>query len=405
MSENFENFSSEDVFEQDVTAQKIIIPEKTKTDKNSKNKGIKVFCLLLAFVFLLSIFCYIGYSIGRLGFNNKNNPLPQGITLHSKPTDSSGLSVWQIYETIADSVVGILVYNDDGMTGEASGVIYSEDGLILTNDHIYSSIPSAKFKIFLSDGTEYNAYYLAGDTRSDLAVLKIDADVKLKVAKFGNSEDIVAGESVCVIGRPNGYNSNSTITLGIVSCEKVRMSVTSSYSSNFIQTDAAINPGNSGGALVNSYGQIIGITSCKIVSDNYEGVGYAIPTKTVQKVADSLIKNGNVKNRAKLGISYYSLNSAEAEINGLLSCGLLVDEVSTESSLFSKLERGDIITHINDIKITDDSVMLDMLEEFSPGDSIKLSVLKSSGKTEVLSAKLLNDEGSSSYVIAQSKIK
>ncbi len=405
MSDNLENLSSEEILEQQYAAQKITIPEHTITKKSVKNKGIRVFCIALTAVFLLSVFCFIGYFIGRLSKSDEGSFVPEGITLHNKPTDSSGYSALQIYENVSESVVGILIYNDDGLTGEASGVVYSEDGLILTNDHIYSSIPSAKFKVFLNDGTEYDAYYLAGDTRSDLSVLKIDVDVKLKVSQFGNSEETKTGESVCVIGRPNGYSSSSTLTLGIVSSPKVRMSVTSSYSSNFIQTDAAINPGNSGGALVNSYGQIIGITSCKIVSANYEGVGYAIPTKTVQKVADSLITNGNVKNRAKLGISYYALNSAEAEINGLSSCGLLVDEVLIESGLFSKVERGDIITHINGIKITEDAVMLDMLEESLPGDTVQLTVIKSSGKTESITARLLSDEGSSSYVIAKGKIK
>ncbi len=380
-------------------AQKINIPETLPAKEKTANKGVKTFCVILAAVIVLSCFTYGGYFLGK---NSNKVPhtydeTPQ-ISLQSKPEDANAISAAKIYSDISKSVVGILVYNESGEMGEASGVVYSEDGYIVTNDHIYSSISSAKFKIFISDGSEYDAYYVAGDTRSDLAVLKISEDVKLSVPAFGNSDEVITGETVCAIGCPNGYSAKSTITLGIVSVPKVRMSITTTYSSNFIQTDTAINPGNSGGALVNMYGQIIGITSSKISDTSYEGVGFAIPTKTVKKVVQSLIENGNVKNRARLGISYNFYNSAMAELSELSSCGLLVREVSKDSDLYSKLSEGDMISHVNDIAITDDAVILDLLEESAPGDSILLTVLKQSGETVTVSAILLKDEGSSSYV-------
>lgn len=393
MNDNLNN-----VFDENFEAERINISKTVPTKTTKGNKGIRIFCIILSAIIVLSCFYYGGYYIGKNSIPSLYDSDSTSIELNSKPTGEDTLSSSQLYVEVSKSIVGILVYNSNGDMGEASGVVYSKDGYIVTNDHIYSSISSAKFKIYTNDGNEYNAYYVAGDTRSDLAVLKISENVNLTVTEFGNSDDVVSGEEVCAIGHPNGYSSKSTITTGIVSVPKVRMSITSSYSSNFIQTDTAINPGNSGGALINMYGQIIGITSSKISDTSYEGVGFAIPTKTVQKVVSSLIENGNVKNRARLGISYSFYNSAMAEFNKLHAGGLLVREVSKDSALYGKLDVGDIITRVNDIAIIDDSVILDIIEESSPGDTIYLTVLKKSGATETVSATLLNDEGSSSYI-------
>ncbi len=383
----------------DVEAQIInVVSHKTEKSKTG-SLGVKAFCAALAAVVLLSCFSYAGYYLGKNDFL-KNNKINGAVStdLEEKPKDSSVLSPEQIYTQTASSIVGILVYNSKGDVSEASGVIYSEDGYIVTNDHIYSAINSAKFKIYMHDGNIYDATYVAGDTRSDLAVLKIDQKVKLTKAVFGNSDEVVSGEKVCAIGYPNGYSSLSTITTGIVSTPKVRASISSSYSSNFIQTDTAINPGNSGGALINEYGQIIGIVSSKISGTSYEGVGFAIPTKTVKRITESLIINGNVKDRARLGISYNFYNEAMAELAKLNSAGLYIQEVSEDSDLFKKVEKGDIITRVNDIAINDDAVILDLLEEYKPGDKILLTISKQSGETETYSVKLLSDEGSSSYI-------
>lgn len=381
------------------SAEQINIPTVSHSGSSKGNKGIKVFCIVMVAVILLSC-CFLGgYFLGKAPKSNNTHVFdyPE-LNLQSKPQNSNAASSSELYSSLSYSVVGILVYNDKGEMSEASGVVYSEDGYIVTNDHIYSTVPKAKFKVFTSDGNEYDAYYVAGDTRSDLAVIKISDKVRLKVSPFGDSDDVITGESVCAIGCPNGYSAKSTITCGIVSVPKVRQSITSSYSSNFIQTDTAINPGNSGGALINMYGQIIGITSSKIAATSYEGVGYAIPSKTVKRVVSSLIESGNVKNRSRLGISYVFYNSAMAEINNMASHGLLVAEVTSDSSLYGKLKKDDIITRVNDIEINDDSVILDILEELKPGEYITLTVLKQSGSVENISALLLNDEGSSSYI-------
>ncbi len=382
----------------EVEAQKVnlITPAETK---HKPGKGLKAFCFALAATIILSCFSFGGYYLGKNDiFSSKSKDTIIDTNLEKKPSNSNTASTSEIYNKVAPSVVGILVYNSKGDVSEASGVIYSKDGYIVTNDHIYSAVSSAKFKVYTSDGKIYDASYVAGDTRSDLAVLKINENVVLSPSEFGDSDDVISGERVCAIGYPNGHSDVSTITTGIVSTPRVRASISSSYSSNFIQTDTAINPGNSGGALVNEYGQTIGIVSSKITGTDYEGVGFAIPSRTVKKITESLIANGNVKDRAKLGISYYFYNSVMADLSKLASEGLLVKEVSSDSDLYNKLSEGDIITRVNDIAISDDAIILDLLEECKPGDTILLTVIKKSGETTTLTAKLLADEGSSSYI-------
>lgn len=402
MQEEFNNDYKPDeeiiVNDADFEAQTINIVSAEPKPKKSGSRGVRAFCFILVAVILLSCFSYGGYYIGKNDlYKNKDPNSTVNLDLEEKPKDLSSLSPKQIYSKTASSVVGILVYNANGDVSEASGVVYSEDGYIVTNDHIYSSIASAKFKIYMNDGNIYDAVYIAGDTRSDLAILKINQKVKLTKAVFGDSDKVVSGEKVCAIGYPNGYSSLSTITTGIVSTPKVRASISSSYSSNFIQTDTAINPGNSGGALINEYGQIIGIVSSKISGTSYEGVGFAIPSKTVKIITESLIENGNVKDRARLGISYNFYNEAMAELAKLSSSGLYIQEVSEDSDLYKKVEKGDLITRVNDIKINDDAVILDLLEECKPNDKILLTIVKQSGETVTYSVKLLSDEGTSSY--------
>lgn len=382
----------------DITAQKIAIPP-VAVEEKTPNKGLRFFCLILAAIVLISGCSLGGYYVGRYSVQNPSGGSDHNApSLESKPEGGAQSSVSELYAQHAESVVGILVYNSAQEMGQASGIVYTEDGYIVTNDHIYSSVPSAKFKVYTSSGEEYDAYYVAGDTRSDLAVLKISDKVKLKKVTFGDSEQVISGEQVCAIGCPNGYNDPSTVTTGVVSVPKTRQSITSSYSSNFIQTDTAINPGNSGGALFNMYGQVVGVTSSKISGTSYEGVGYAIPSKTVVKVIESLIEHGNVKDRVRLGITYVFYDNAMAEMNNVAAAGLQIAEVSADSGLFGQVVEGDIITRVNDIAINDDAVILDILEELKPGESLMLTVHRKSGTVENITVKLLADEGSSSYV-------
>ena len=281
-------------------------------DYKPMSRGLKVFALIMAAVIMLTGASVAGYFLGR---NSVSTGARKNVTVNlaAKPADTDEMTAAEVYEKVDSSVVGITIYNSEGSGSQASGVFYSEDGYIVTNDHIYSEVGAPKFKVYTADGKEYDAKYIAGDQVSDLAVLKIDGS-GFTPAEFGNSDEIIYGENVVAIGRPSDATQASSITKGIISSTGRRVRTTSNYSAKLIQTDSAINPGSSGGALVNMYGQVIGITSSKLAGVSYDAVGYAIPTKTMKRICDELIKEGKVVSRAKLGITYTAINSVTAVI-------------------------------------------------------------------------------------------
>lgn len=359
------------------------------------NKGLKIFAAVMAAVILLTGASATGYFLGK----SKSNPMLKSnvkIDLAAKPADTDEMTAAQVYEKVNDAVVGITVYNTAGDGSQASGVFYSEDGYIVTNDHIYSEVGAPKFKVYTSDGKQYDAKYVSGDKISDLAILKIEGS-GFTAAEFGDSDQLVYGENVVAIGRPTDAMEASSITNGIISSVARRVKTTTSYSAKLIQTDSAINPGSSGGALVNMYGQVIGITSSKLAGVVYDAVGYAIPTKTMKKICSELIKNGKVVSRAKLGITYTAINSVTAEISGYSNVGLYVASVSEDSDLYGKIGEGDIITRINDIEVTTDDIVLDIIENCSAGDKIALTVITKSGAEKSFEATLKANIGESSY--------
>ena len=385
-----------------VTEQQLIVdspqfvefnPPKPIPNKENK-RGLRIFAFLVAFAFLLTGVATLGYFAG------KNSSFPKGnisLNLQSKPQNSEALTAEKVYESLNKSIVGIAVYDSNGIKGHASGVIYSEDGYIITNDHIYDSVPNAKFVIYTYDGNTYDANFIAGDTRSDLAVLKIDAS-GFYPATFGNSDELKFGEEVVAIGRPNDATVSSSITGGYISFLNRRVSNSTSYASKLIQTDSAINPGSSGGALVNMYGQVIGITSSKLVGDEYEGIGYAIPTTTVKYVVEELIANKTVTSRAKLGISYTEIDVVSAKINSSDITGLRIAEVTEGTPLYGKVNEGDIITEVNGEKILKGETVLDIIEASKPGDKIQLKVFISKSNTyKTIEAELVKAESTSSY--------
>ena len=361
------------------------------------SKGLKVFCLVMATVLLLTVTTAGGYFLGRSSVSHNYIGSNVEVDLEARPTDTEVSTPAQIYAKVNESIVGIRIYNQHGQVSDASGVIYSEDGYIVTNDHIYSEIGAPKFKVFMHDGTEYNAVYVAGDTVSDLAVLKIEGGKGFKVAQFGDSEQLINGEGVVAIGRPNDATDNSSITSGVISLTKRRVKTTSSYTARLIQTDSAINPGSSGGALVNMYGQVVGITSSKLAGVEYDAIGFAIPTKTMKRVVEQLISSGKVTDRAKLGITYTEVNSVTAEIENHAAVGLLVVSVGEDSDIFGKVGEGDIITHINGIAITNDDLVLDVIEDCKAGDTVSLTVLLKNGNIADYDVTLRANISESSY--------
>lgn len=373
-----------------------------ESEKEPTSKGLIVFIVILSAAVLIAVAAAAGYFIGIYnggidisGKDSDISNIPVTLELNSIPEDKDEFSAKDVYSAVNPSVVGVTVYNDSGNGGMGAGIIYSEDGYIITNDHLFDSIKNPKLLVTDSEGNEYKARYIAGDTRSDIAVLKIETD-KLTPAVFGDSSECYVGQNVVTIGRADSTEENN-MTKGIISLKERRVSVTTNYSMKFIQVDAPTSPGSSGGALINMYGQVIGITSSKAGGDGDEGIAFAIPSTTVKKVVESLISYGYVVNRAKLGISYYELNTVTAEINEYDVKGLMIATIDSESDLYGKAEEGEIITHINGTEILYDDIVLDLLEELKPDDTVELKIVTLDGKTKTVTVKLLPDNGTSKY--------
>lgn len=390
-------FAEENKWEKEPLNEEPFEPiEYKEIKKEPVGSGVKIFALVMAVIILMTSSCAVGYVVGNKRRLTGGSIFAETtLDLEDKPDASDVLTAAQVYDTVNKSVVGITAYNSAGKGSVATGVVYTEDGYIITNDHIYADIVGAKFKIKTYDGKFYDAVFVAGDSRSDLAVLKVDA-TGFYPATFGNSEQIVVGESVVAVGRPTGIDENS-LTRGVVSLKQRRVSVNTNYSMRVIQTDTPINPGNSGGALVNMYGQVVGITSSKLGGEEYEGIGFAIPSTVTKAVIESLIQHGNVNNRCRLGITYKEIDVVAKEVNNYPVTGVAVAEVDAGSGLYGKVETGDIITTVNGLEITSDDVILDAIEISKPGDVLEFTVYKTNGTTENVKAKLLADVGTSSY--------
>ncbi len=389
----------QDMFTYDPYSSYVPVVELSPVDTPDpeRKSGIKVFAIIMAAVILFCGSLTVGYHFGK--DNSKLSGRPTvNVDLSAKPADTDMLTAAEVYEKANMSVVGITIYNDS-YVANASGVVFSEDGYIITNDHIYSEIASAKFKVHTSDGKIYSAEYVAGDTRSDIAVIKITDKVKLVPAEFGNPDELYVGEPLVAMGRPTGAATDNNLTGGYVSALGRRSSATSNYTMRFIQSDTAINPGSSGGAFLNMYGQVVGIISYKISATKYEGMGFAVPMDIAKSVAESLIKYGYVDGRAKIGISYTEIDAVTAEVYKM-NVGLYVSSIDADSSVYGKISKGDIIVEVNGEKITSADDMLDVIENSLPGDSLVLVVI-SGGETKTVSAKLIADKGSSSYTITQ----
>lgn len=234
---------------------------------------------------------------------------------NAENTDENGAyTVEGVAAAVRPSIVEIETYGDakgELLSGTGSGIISSKDGYIITNAHVLTDGKS--FKVIMSDESEYAAKVIGKDNKTDLAVIKIDGS-DFPAATMGNSDEVVLGEAVVAIGNPAGLSGS--VTNGIVSGlnRQIRSDATG-FDMNCIQTNAAISPGNSGGALVNMYGQVIGITSSKYVSSSYEGLGFAITINEVLPIVQDLIDNGYVTDRVRVGITFISLLPEEVQQN------------------------------------------------------------------------------------------
>jgi serine protease Do len=245
-------------------------------------------------------------------------------------------------------------------------VIISPDGYIVTCNHVIADVN--KILVRLKNGTEYEAKLIGRDTKTDLAVIKINAS-GLQAAAFGDSDSLVVGELAVAVGNPLG-ELGGTVTEGIISALNRDINIDDEVM-NLLQTTAAVNPGNSGGALFNSYGELIGVVNSKSGGSNIEGIGFAIPGNTAKSIAEQLVKNGFVVGRVDFGVSLVDINDTWTALRyGLNSLGVYVARDDADSGLKS----GDRIVSVNGVKVSSSADVKTVYDKYKVNDVLELLI-------------------------------
>lgn len=260
--------------------------------------------------------------------------------------------------------------------GSGSGIIYSQDGYIITNYHVIEEAltnSSAKVSVVLATGDILDAKVIGGDSFTDIAVIKVDK-TGLTAAEFGDSDAIEVGELAVAIGNPLGQEFAGSVTVGYISA--VNRTITSNGSTyNLVQTDAAINSGNSGGPLVSSSGKVIGINTAKISATGVEGMGFSIPINEVLPIVEELITNKKVT-RPYIGITGVSITEAEAQKYNLVE-GVYVHSVEANSPAdIGGIKQGDVIVEVNGTKVLSVPEINVIKNKLKVGDKITIKLYR-----------------------------
>lgn len=294
---------------------------------------------------------------------------------------ADALSISQIASIVSPSVVEVTTetistnpfFPQYVQDGAGSGVIITEDGYIITNAHVISG--ASQIKVRTSDKTEYEAELIGSDSKSDIAVLKIEA-AGLTPAVVGNSDNLVVGEFTLAVGNPMG-TLGGTVTNGIISALNRDITV-QGQTMNLLQTNAAVSPGNSGGGLFNEKGELIGIVNAKSAEEGAEGLGFAIPVNTAMEVAQSLIDNGYVTGRPALGIQVLAVSDWQMMVQyGVSQPGVYIIDV-TEGSCADKagLKAGDLFVSIDGNSVTGTVDVTSALDSHAVGDTLEIQVAR-----------------------------
>ena len=384
--------------------------------KHLHNFSKKIGKLLL--IVLVGFFSGILGSLVILQFNQKQEITKQNSTGITQTAVKNENSTTQAVDKVKDAVVSIITYsgnsqnsfigtddtdidsNTEQVNSEGSGVIYKKEGesaYLVTNTHVING--AKKVDVRLTDGTKVPGEIVGSDTYSDIAVVKISSEKVSTVAEFGDSSQLAVGETAIAIGSPLGSEYANTVTQGIVSSLNRHVSLKSedgqAISTNAIQTDTAINPGNSGGPLINIQGQVIGITSSKIASNggtSVEGLGFAIPANDVINIIKQLEKDGKVT-RPALGIHMVNLtNLSTADLQKLklpdnVTSGVAVRSVQKNMPANGHLQQYDVITKVDDTKISSTTELQNALYSHSIGDEMTVTYYRN-GKEETTKIKL-----------------
>ena len=368
-------------------------PKKVKTPKAKKQYSAGI--VIVASVLAALIGAISAVSVVFTAFSFDSNVTEKSETYDGTGGNNVSINIDKTVESVVEavaekvtpSVVGIRttvsVMNFFGgvseASGEGSGVIYTSDGYIITNYHVISnaigSQSNAKIEVFLdsSSAEALSATVVGYNISSDLAVIKIDAK-GLTAVEISDSDNLNVGQYVITVGNPGGLEFMDSVTYGVIS--GLNRVVSSDLGVELIQTDAAINPGNSGGALVNTKGELVGINSSKIVSEQFEGMGFAIPSNTVVEICDRIIENENSP-EPYIGISISERYSAKV-LKGLgFPVGAVVLSVADGSPADAAgIEKGDIITEYGGNKITEYNVLEQLMENSEPNQSVNVKIYR-----------------------------
>ena len=372
--------------------------QKPHTPKNKKHSrglalglcGVAAACLLFAGGAVVGNMAFGGNANSDSGTSASTSDSAPTLQINSKPeSDSSnssdnydtadGMAGEDIYKKVNPSVVSVISTTAEG-TGSGSGVIMSKDGYIITNNHVVDGAQSVSVQ--LSDGTSLDAEIIGTDEQTDLAVIKVTPTSDLTAAEFGDSDELEPGEYAYAIGSPGGVQFANTITGGRISAINRDLTVNDRVMT-LIQTDASINNGNSGGALINKYGQVVGITSAKLSGNAFgsatvEGMGFAIPINTAKDIVDELIQNGYVSGRPSIGITGQNVESADGKVSGVQVYSI----DSRAKAADEGLQVGDVITAVDGTPTPDMDKVNELKQDKKAGDKLTLSVYRiSTGKT------------------------
>ncbi len=365
--------------------------EKIMFEKKRGMNGISIICIIIVVALLSSIITY-----KLLDMNSKeetaNNSSSQNSNVTKYEIQNIENPVIAVAKECSSSIVGITVetlsQNVFGMLqnskGSGSGIIYTEDGYIITNFHVIEDAinsQTAVITVITLDEKEYPATIVGADEVTDLAVIKIEDGVNLKAASFGDSSLVEVGQLAVAIGNPLGQTLAGSVTVGYISA--VNRNITSgSNTYNLLQTDAAINSGNSGGALLDSQGKVIGINSIKAYSTGVEGLGFAIPINDALPIIEKLIKDGKIV-RPYIGISGFTLSEEMAEKYDLMP-GVYVQQVLDKTPAASAgIKQGDVITKIDGIEITTFEKLNEYKNTKDVGDKIEVTVYRNKKEEKI----------------------
>ena len=351
--------------------------------KKSKRKRILSYIAIAVISSLIggfiSPFMVLKYMDGKGMLNNSNETFNIESILEK---NENGNNVALVAQSAMDSVVGITTVSiqhfgffQQEVDGVGSGVIVDSNGYILTNAHVINNGETKNIKVLFNNGDEKEAKVLWYDSLLDLAILKVNAS-GLPVAKLGDSDDLLIGETVVAIGNPLGLEFQSTVTSGIISGLHRSITVDGNVIDDLIQTDASINPGNSGGPLLNVKGEVIGINTAKITTG--EGLGFAIPINTIKPVIEQIVKTGDYK-AVYIGISGVEVELYERQLGVDLAAdeGIVILQVANNSPADrAGLMNGDVIIKIDDKKIEAMSQLKKTLLNYKKGDKAKVTILR-----------------------------